>query len=119
MSMGYMVKIAINQRLDHYTSGKEIYYDILDRVMQPKFDPFASWWEHKLISRQWYWKQHKIKHIAFIFIKKKHNMRYINRIISFKVKNCKVISKMDINPNLKFENSDIEYQKIVRIKLFE
>lgn len=119
MGMGYMVKISINQRFDHYTSGKELYYDILNRVGQASFDPFESWWEHKFISRSWDWKRHKIKYISIIFIKKNHSMRYVERIISLKIKNCKVISKMELTPNLKFEKSDNEYQKIVRIKLFD
>lgn len=117
MGMGYMVKICINQKFDHYTSGKENYYDILNRVRHRHFDPFEDWWEHKIISDKWQWKKHKITSITFLFIRKSKKMRYIKCVISLKIKNCKVISKNELVPHLKFEKSDPQYKNTVHIKL--
>lgn len=118
MGNHYSVKIGINYRYDHYTSGIDIYHTLSHQLSNAQFDPFRPWWMHKCISHIWDMKKNKIKIITFIFIRRKSNIRLVDKIISLKIDNCKVIDKFVLNPNLVFDKNDPQYENLIRIKLF-
>lgn len=118
MGKHYSVKIAINYRYDHYTGGVDIYHTLSQQLSDAQFDPFRPWWMHTCISHNWDMKKEKIKIITFIFIRRKYNRRLVDKIISLKIDNCKVIDKFVLNPNLEFNKDDPQYENLVRIKLF-
>ena len=65
-------------------------------------------------------KKEKIHNITFIFVRKSpsHTYSRIEYIISLKIKNCKVINKHVLYPNLVFYKNDPQYQNLIHIKLF-
>lgn len=111
MGSHYTVKVCINQRFDHYSSGRELYNEIFNRVSQPTFNPFDEWWQHKFISHKWDLKRHKINSITLLFIKRTHTTRQIKYIITFKIKNFKVIKRLAIKPYLAFiKDKDCKFE---------
>lgn len=125
MGSHYSVKVCINGQLDHYSGGKELYDNILNRVSQPTFNPFIEWWQHRFISNNWDLKRHKINSITVLFIKRTRYTRQIKHIISMKVKNCNVIEKYELDPKLTFlydkstRKFDESYYNLIRIKMFD
>ena len=114
------VKICINYRLDHRVGGLEVYNSLKDQLLHAQFDPFRYWYLHKCISHTWDMKKEKIHNITFIFVRKStsHTYSRIEYIISLKIKNCKVINKHILYPNLVFYKNDPQYQNLIHIKLF-
>lgn len=125
MGNHYSVKVCINQRFDHYSGGRELYKSILTRANQPTFNPFDEWWQHRFISSKWDLKRNKINSITLLFIKRTINTRQVKYIISMKVKNCNVIEKYGLDPNLTFlydyktHKFDENYYNLIHTKMFK
>lgn len=118
MGFHYSVKICINHRMDHYTSGVANYRAFEDKLTNTDFDPFYACDIHTCISHNWRMNMSKIKEITFIFIKRKGNIRNVPKIISLKVDNCKVTNISKLCANLKFIYNDPQYANLRNIKLF-
>ena len=116
MGMHYEVKVCINHKYDHFTGGKEV-YDYLKQNINLQFNPFHNWM-HDLVSNKWNFKEHKIKNITCLFIKRRGEKRYVERIIALKLQNCKVIDRKSLKVDKELIALGILYIIVILIYVF-